>query len=1769
MFESTKEIKKVREFQFGILSPDEIRRMSVAHITHTEMYDNGRPKIGGLADPRLGSVDHLPCQTCGGGDLICPGHFGDLELVRPLYHIGFLTTVVKILNCTNEDFIETLKIKKPKNRLREISKLCSNKLICKCKTEIIRDHDLGMRLFGSEDVPEAKEEDGKIVWVRKAGCMNELPKVRRKLLSITGDFPNVKNENSKLRKEGKQTLQPKEVLNILKGISDSDCRAMGLDPEHARPEWMLFTIIPVPPLTIRPSVQADAVRRSEDDLTYKLNEIIKINNILKRQESGGASLHIIQENTQLLQHHIATLITNEIPGVRQAVHRSGRPIKSLSERLKGKEGRIRGHLMGKRCDFSARTVITPDPTIGIDQVGVPRSVCKNLTYPEIVTPLNIQKLEELVFNGPEEIKGANFIIREDGSRIDLRYARNTTDLHLELGYTVERHLEDDDIIVFNRQPSLHKMSMMGHRIVVMPYSTFRVNLSVTTPYNADFDGDEMNLHVPQDALSRSEVYNLMMVPSQIISPQTNGPIIGTVQDSLIGCKLFTKRNTFLEKDQVMNLCMWIEEFDGKIPIPAILKPKPLWTGKQIISMFLPRINMIRFSRTHPDEEKTDISPGDTKVIIDRGNLIAGILDKATLGTSRGSLHHVIVNEHGTMVAKKMLNQIQTVINNWLVGEGYSIGIGDTIADKKTLEEISKTIREHKQQVTELIIKARNGKLDQRTGLTLFESFEDRVNGVLNEAVEKSGKRTRQSLKETNNIKNMVTSGSKGNWINISQIIACVGQQNVEGKRIPYGYKLRTLPHFTKDDLGPESRGFVENSYLRGLTPQEFFFHAMGGREGLVDTAVKTAETGYIQRRLVKSMEDVQVKYDGTVRNSLGEIIQFIYGEDGMDSLQIENQKLDLLEMDNSKIEEIYKFETKQRSFGKGYMLDEVIEDIKTNRSVQDKLQQEFVQLIKDKEHLATKIFTNGDTKVPLPNNIDRLIFNAIKIFEIRGDKPSDLHPTQVIEKIKSLCDTLVIVEGDDIISKEHQVNSTLIYKMLLRMKLSSKRVIQEYKLDSTAFDWVLGEIENNFLQSRVDPGESTGSLAAQSIGEPATQMTLNTFHYAGVSSKNVTLGVPRLIEIINVATNIKTPSLTVFINEYDSDIAKQVQRDLEYTTLKDVSVQTEIYYDPDPLQSCIEEDIEFVRRYYQTEEYRPGQFSSWLLRMELSKAVLADKFLEIEEVGDLIIEEWENQISCICSDQNSEKLILRIRLANSEEDQLMEKSEDGEMFAIANEQSQDKILRQLEGHLLGEIILKGIKGITKVSMNERKKSVYDREVGKFSQVEEFVLDTSGVNLLQVLSHPDVDHVRTMSNDIIETLSVLGIEATRGALLKELRDVISFDGSYVNYRHLATLSDVMCNKGALMAITRHGINRSDAGPLMRSSFEETADILLDAAIFGERDPLYGVSENILLGKIAPIGTGSFGILLDEPMLKHAVEIPMRGKISDQEYFGESYSPSGMTSPNTETPFTNISTPSGFSQTSTPFESAFSPYTESSSFNSNVSFSPNVSGQRQDSYQNFVGSYGKSTPYSPSSPRNSFSPVSPNYSNFQAKNPYQGFNNSSSIGSYSPTSPFGSYSPNSPKNYSPSSPKTYSPSSPKTYSPSSPKTYSPSSPKTYSPSSPKTYSPSSPKTYSPSSPKTYSPSSPKTYSPSSPKTYSPSSPKTYSPSSPKTYSPSSPKTYSPSSPKTYSPSSPKTYSPSSPKTYSPSSPKTYSPSSPKTYSPKTPNSPNLDKKQNKKY
>lgn len=643
---------------------------------------------------------------------------------------------------------------------------------------------------------------------------------------------------------------------------------------------MILTVLPVPPVTVRPSITLETGERSEDDLTHKLVDILRINQRLKENMEAGAPQLIVEDLWELLQYHVTTYFDNEASGVPPARHRSGRPLKTLAQRLKGKEGRFRSNLSGKRVNFSARTVISPDPYISINEVGVPDLIAKEVTVPVHVTEWNMEEMKECIRNGSDVHPGANYVIRPDDRKIRIyEETKEAVIDKLEPGFIVERHLKDGDIVLFNRQPSLHRMSMMAHEVRVLPYKTFRLNLCVCPPYNADFDGDEMNMHVFQTEESRAEAKTLMRVQEHILSPRFGGPIIGGIHDHISGAYLLTRESATFTEEQAFQILR-----KAKMAIPD--RTGETWSGKQIFSLLLPKdLNMVYKADIcrKCDECLKRECKNDAYVVIEDGQLLSGVMDEKAYGAFAGKILDHIVKEYGTDRAREFLDASTKLAISGIMKAGFTTSTNDEEIPLEAKERIEIHLHKAEEKVDQLIEAYENHELEALPGRSLEETLEMKIMQVLGEARDKSGEIAESYFDiNENHAVIMALTGARGSMLNLTQITACVGQQSVRGGRIDRGYNERTLPHFRKGELGAKARGFVHSSYKEGLDPIEFFFHAMGGREGLVDTAIRTAQSGYMQRRLVNALQDLNVKEDGTVMDNRGVIIQTTYGEDGVD-----------------------------------------------------------------------------------------------------------------------------------------------------------------------------------------------------------------------------------------------------------------------------------------------------------------------------------------------------------------------------------------------------------------------------------------------------------------------------------------------------------------------------------------------------------------------------------------------------------------------------------------------------------------------------------------------------------------------------------------------------------------------------------------------------------------------------------------------------------------------------------------------------------------------
>jgi len=846
-------VKKISSIQFRVLSPAMIRKMSALEIKTPETYDkDGYPMEGGLMDQHLGVINPgLRCKTCGQKMKQCPGHFGSLELVRPVMHSEFSRRVEQLMHATCK---ECGRIALPDEKLETARKNLT---------------------------PENGEIIGKKI-AAKARKIRKCPHCKAEKGTVLLDKPTNFFYN-------KERIYPTQIREWMEKIPDKDLELFGYKQEITKPSWFILTVVPIPPVTIRPSITLESGIKSEDDLTHKLVDIIRINLRLKDNIDAGAPQLIIEDLWDLLQYHVTTYFDNNTAGVPPAKHRSGRALRTIVQRLKGKKGRFRHNLTGKRVNFAARSTITPDPYILISEVGVPEEIAAELTVPEMVTEWNKKAILELV----EKTDKAVYLVRPNETRKKIDETNKKEVLEeIDVGFKIERQLMDGDVALFNRQPSLHRLSMLAHKVRVMPGRTFRINPIVCKPYNADFDGDEMNLHVPQTEEGKAEALELMYVRNQVISPRYGAPVIVLAEDGITGLFALTLDSTEFSREEAM-------KYFYEIGIKELPKPDrgKKYSGKLIFSQLLPKdLNLEYKTFTCSILKKIGMCEGCTKdkcgfdayLKITNGKLVSGVIDKESLGEGIGKLVDALARHYPSEVIEEFYAKASRIVSELLTAKGMTVGLDEYLVSDHIEKEKQKAIKETIEKAEELVSKYKKGNLEHIAGKSIEESFETFMMQNASEgksAVEKEIIREKMDTilgkNPQFNSMAMILSGSRGGSTNLMNIAGFWGQVAVRSGRPHRGFSERVITLNKKEDAGLFAHGFITTNFVKGMDAKEYFYHSMGGRQGEVDTGVSTKVSGYLYRRLENSLKDLLVQNDGTVRTASKNIVQYAYGEDGV------------------------------------------------------------------------------------------------------------------------------------------------------------------------------------------------------------------------------------------------------------------------------------------------------------------------------------------------------------------------------------------------------------------------------------------------------------------------------------------------------------------------------------------------------------------------------------------------------------------------------------------------------------------------------------------------------------------------------------------------------------------------------------------------------------------------------------------------------------------------------------------------------------------------
>lgn len=1370
--------KAIKAVRFGLLSADDIVARSVCHIDVTTIYQKSMPCFNGLNDVRMGTVDRrLACGTCGHGVVDCCGHPGHRQLTVPCYHWCFLEKVYKIL-----------------------------KIVCYfCSTLLVTSSPGPRGRAAFVAVTGTTAKTAKLC----PACQAPQPHytLKKQATSIRLAWPSVAGLSAdEATAVADVKFTPYRAWLILRKISDDDVRGMGLDPATAHPERLIIRVLSIPPPCVRPSIMVTEGSRSMgmDDLTHMLRDIIKVDvsiaeEMAAREEAGVdyvqqimAPSPALEQKWQALQDFLNVYFAQDNPSVMKGSGSMVRKRKNLKTRLTGKAGRTRGNLNGKRVNQSARTVISPEAQLDINQLGVPEHVAMTLTRTELVCPVNFQAMLECVRRGPGVPGGAKEVITKEGKVVRLDMMLDRSRLRLAYGDRVSRHLRNGDPILFNRQPSLHKLSLISLNVKILPGKTFKLNVISTTPFNADFDGDEMNAHVPQDPLANVELQELMAHEKHIVTPQNSEVIVNLKQDSLLGVFLLCLPEVFLTREQYCQVVMAIQ-----YPTRAPCVPASHCAGARVLDMvLLPHMNLRRAG-----------------LVIRDGRIVEG---RIVQSAAKGIIHYFW--KRSPEAACHALSDLQRISNAYLLIRGFSVGLWDSMTSASTRQALRAML--HKvDTLTDHI--QREGAA---AGLPAHQ-IEPPMATILASAVNYAGQVCQSALAvgapcATNNIQAMVSSGSKGSMVNVAQLMGVVGQQFVDGRR-PQG----RLPCFAPDDTSPDARGFCRRSYMQGLGPAEFFFHAMGGREGLVDTSVKTASTGYMQRKLVKCMESHRMAYDGTVRNSNNQVIQYLYGGDNYDATHLVKHDLPLMAMSDEAVR------------AEAATLDE------TMRLV---LLRDAFRASRPLSGVRTKL----QREVHVPFHAQWILDQVADGHDAGGAEVTD--PVWAYEWMSRL-----LAEVDEASPTHAGVGAMLRAYLAWHYRWRAIRGLKHKRLKFLA-----SRVVAAMHRATIAPMEMVGALAAEMCGEPATQLTLNTFHTCG-ALHSVNLGVPRLYELLNLNKRSKTPSMTCPLLPpfcHDERYAMMLSRNMPFTVLHQVvraSVVTrDSASDMEALRAIVDADFAAARA--------RDRLSPWVMSFELDMEAMLPRDMTPSVVAARLTAPLDAYFTSLVMEKKAKARKPKKAVDEPRERRywLMASVWTDEQWRLVirvrNAPGLDAMVMQEHLHRVLEMQVCGVAGVTYAQAMRLPREEVD-DTGALVLRHHWAIVTTGVNLLAIGLTPTVDMANVVCNEVHDVWVMYGMEAAAKLLYYEIKRVLSFDSTNLHDRHIMLIVHTMTRHSDLVSMNRHGLKKQPTGPLVRSSFEQTVDVLAEAALFGERDDMAGVSENIIMGSLAPIGTGGMDIV----------------------------------------------------------------------------------------------------------------------------------------------------------------------------------------------------------------------------------------------------------------------------------------------------------------------
>jgi DNA-directed RNA polymerase II subunit RPB1 len=1408
-------IKQVTDINFGIFNNDDVLQYSVMdkETGIKEQYLNtAKTSDEGINSRKLGAKKDNICLTCGLGYENCPGHFGHINLGKPVFHIGFIDYVKKILNCVcvrcgklKIDITNHLKnIEKltAGERLKYISNICSsnNKYCTYCKALL----------------PKIELQNKK-----SNLTVDFIMKIQDSSMNMNAVYDNKDMEDHMENKKLNNELNAEIVFNIFKKIDDQTWRYLGFNPEKVRPEDLILYIFPVSPTTIRPTNEEKGLI-SDDQLTKNLADIIKYNNKLNECLTNNSGDYNQADNYQKYIQCQTGLYydwSNRHLPLNMVCKNEGDD-KSICGRIIGrkshKEGRIRGNIMGKRTDWTARTVITGDTCIRPNEIGCPVYIAKRLTYPEIVTEFNIDILRLMVKNGYNKYPGATTIIDKTGHKQDLKFAKSK---EINIGDIVERNLVDGDIVWFNRQPSLHKYSTMAHHVKIIDddtYMSFRLNVGVTSPYNADFDGDEMNLIVPRSIQTKIELDKLMNVKHNFISAQNNQPLIGCKLDSIVGPFLATYKDFELSGNIVMNLLSYLfEPIDKKFTIDVNKK----YTGKEFFSYILPQ----------------NINFKANGLTIKNGQLIDGYLKKSFVGDGQNdSLIKLILDIYGENEAVKFMVNIMRLANVFNMWYGFTTSCYDIQYSDELRNKFRKIIQEN-------IIKSNleTTEVENDPNIMNIDSYEKYVKGMLEVVRTNIGNQFLETIKKDkkNNLSSIISSNSGGSKVgpdSIARNVALEGQLIIDDVRFPFLDGRRIQPYFNRDSNLATDRGFNIHGFFDGLTWPEYCFNAMVGRKAKADEKSKTADSGALSRKMAIIMEDYYESYDMTVRDIKDNIIQFIFGDNNIDPEKQYIYTLNILKMNDDEIKKKYFY--KNENFYKKLC--------KYRNEIRDAINKVYIN----------KMPSDFPNKIKIPINF-RYIDNFINSKQNEINK-TDLTEDFILKELKNLLNhnniKLNCYTNNKSIKAIDEKYSKKLIKLYIYSVLSPKQCIEEYKINKNDFNEIIKFIISNFKTNIIQPGECVGILSAYSISQPITQAGLRSTHASGMGGG---FSLADIKQMLDISESLHNPMMTIVLDEEtrnNKNKVNYINYSIKQTKLENIRNNIEIIYDPD--NEFYEKD-EIINTFNKKDDKVNNKMINWLFRIFLNKEQLLLTNITLFDIMNKIDDEFTyrninkkkekksilqniKSYKILANNDNNDKPIIHLRLQLSDVN--------------------INLLNNIVDVILDDILIKGLNNIDDSNIIERNNRFITDKDGSLKQEKENIIITKGINNIDIRYLNGVDLTQTICNNVNDIYELYGIEAVRTYIIEVLLDFIGKDA---NYNHISLLTDYICHYSYPIAINFHGMMKTDAAITSEAALQQPMTVLQDAAVFSKSDKVHGVSSQIITGQCITRGSCTCKLLFD--------------------------------------------------------------------------------------------------------------------------------------------------------------------------------------------------------------------------------------------------------------------------------------------------------------------